>query len=91
MDYYFDLVNLTHNYVGHYVSDKLSLDSESSLYVSHGILILTTSFILLQLISIITGSGNYSPAAPSGSKRFTSLGKGSSVAGTQKRQNRPQT
>lgn len=72
MEYYNQLLNLTHDYVGTHLADLFSLEKETAHYVSHGIILFVGAFMILQLISMLTSSsgGNYSPSAPSSSKKF---------------------
>ena len=70
MEIYDSLVALTHEHVGHYISDALSLDKTQELYVSQGLLTFSGLFILLQLISLLgsLGGGKSSSTKTSASK-----------------------
>eukprot|EP00347_Sterkiella_histriomuscorum_P010900 403374493 len=69
MEYYDQLVNLTHEYVGNQIASTLQLEKSSELYVSHTILLFGGALILIQLLSFLAGgSTNKSKSSAQQSK-----------------------
>lgn len=87
MDYYNTLLDLVHDNVGKPIADLISLEKDQAYYVSHTLIFLTTAFLLLQIISFLSGSSSsYSPSAPSHSKKAFNQQSGGATKKRNKKQ-----